>query len=89
MRAGKGSVSANPSRDWLVLLALTLLAIVISSVWNIMFFSDVLSGKMTTPLGEEIATDTSNVEKVDRLFGERAEEASRYRNEYRFVDPSR
>lgn len=79
----------HPARDWFyVLLAATIL-IACSIAWNIWLLRSVEAGGT---IGDEVVEvesfDESPIESVRALFESRKEEQMRYRQEYRFVDPS-
>jgi len=78
----------RPSRDWLILLSISFVILLGSVVWNLWTFSQVTKGDA---VGNETApsgTDTSVIDSATRLFEERRTEEAKYKNEYRFVDPS-
>lgn len=88
---GKGGVKhLSPSRDWLVILALALAALIASVAWNAWFFFIAL-GEDAAPQAPaaEHSLDTSSIEKARALFEKRAAEEEKYRSEYRFNDPSK
>lgn len=79
----------RPSRDWLLLLALFVVLLLISVGWNLWTFTKVTAGGAigaSVPVQEP---GTPAVDSVTKLFEARALEEARYKNEYRFVDPSR
>lgn len=81
--------SIRPVRDWFVLLAIALTILVLSLGYHMWLFIRVLQGEQ---IGEAQTTnpyDLSALEQVDAVFSERAAEEARYKNDYRFVDPSR
>lgn len=85
-----GSKHLNPSRDWLVLVAIALAAFIGSIAWNTWFFFIALDQNVpadAVPVAE--APATNSLEKAQALFEAKAKELERYRNEYRFIDPSR
>ncbi|HRH24318.1 MAG TPA: hypothetical protein PK109_01885 [Candidatus Paceibacterota bacterium] len=85
-----GTKHLDPTRDWLLLLALVIIALIASVVWNAWFFFIALEEESTSQSAPVEATpDTNSVEKAQALFELRAAEEARYRNEYRFIDPSR
>ena len=86
----KGDARPHPSRDWLVLLSLFLLLLAVSVAWNVWFFATVLEGEeVVTPGSEESGGGESALQRANAAFEARAVEEAKYRNEYRFVDPSR
>jgi hypothetical protein len=89
-RAKKHDHTTNPTRDWLILLVLSLVALIASVIWNLWFFSEALSDKGSTAPTTTSNEDTSDsVERAKARFEARALEEGRYRSDYRFVDPSR
>lgn len=86
----EGAKHLNPARDWLLLLAISALALIASIGWNAWFFFATLAGEPAVGSVEtEQKPETSSVEKAQVLFELRATEAERYRSEYRFNDPSK
>ena len=80
----------HPTRDWFMLLGGTALLIGVTAGWNAWVYVD--STTRTAAPRESAAVpsfDTSVVGAVQSAFAVRAEESSRYRTTYRFVDPSR
>lgn len=80
----------RPTRDWFVLLSIASLLVVVSVVWNVFLLvrierGEAIDGSTPTPT----AFDNKPIEAVKQVFLERAEEERRFRQEYRFVDPSR
>jgi hypothetical protein len=77
----------RPVRDWLVLLALFVLALFGSLVWNLWLFAEVTQGEQ---IGNASSTPPVEIklDQVTKLFQDRADERARYTGEYRFVDPS-
>ena len=79
----------RPMRDWLVLLALTLVLLLLSVGWNLLTFKKVTEGEPLDAGAAPLPLREAPVGKVEALFEQRAIEAERYLTEYRFVDPSR
>lgn len=84
------SAQPNPDRDWLLLLACTLIILIGLSMWNISVFDGVTNAEIedntatTTP-----AFDRTSLDVVKRLFAERNAMQSLYLDgSYRFTDPS-
>lgn len=77
----------RPARDWLVLLAIFMLALAISVTYNLLTFSHVTRGQL---IGNSNVTTPTQIklDQVKNLFDQRAAERGRYTSEYRFVDPS-
>lgn len=80
----------KPSRDWFILLILAFLILIGSIGWNVWEFIRITNGEAagTTTAGMK-GPDIGIVEQVRNVFTTRAAEEQRYRNEYRFVDPSK
>lgn len=80
----------HPSRDWLILLGVSLAMLIGFALWSTWVFME-----GADPSAEQAATSTAPtlsprlLEDTNALFERRAEEEARYRGEYRFVDPSR
>jgi hypothetical protein len=90
LRSTHEGVAANPTRDWLLLLALVFASLAASIAWNVWFLSEVLSGGEGQAARTQVqSTDTSALEQARAVFEARALEETRYRSEYHFVDPSR
>ena len=79
----------RPARDWFLMLLVSALLFAGSVGWNVWLFRSVEQGAV---IGESstgrTGLDERSVEPVRRVFESRQEEQKRYRNEYRFVDPS-
>lgn len=79
----------RPARDWFLMLLIAVLLVAGSIGWNFWLFQSVEQGAV---IGESstgrTGLDERSVEPVRRVFESRQEEQNRYRNEYRFVDPS-
>lgn len=86
----KGATRLNPQRDWIVVLIGGLILILSSVWWNTWFFFSTLhdASVVLTPVHEE-NIDTAVIEKAKVFFETRAQEAQRYKTEYRFIDPSK
>lgn len=78
----------RPSRDWLLLLALALICLLVSVGWNLWTFDTVTEGGAVGADAPVQEPGTASLDSVTRLFEARALEEARYKNEYRFVDPS-
>lgn len=79
----------EPARDWFYVLLAASVLVALSIAWNIWLLRSVEAGGT---IGDESAVvesfDESSIESVRTLFRAREEEQLRYRQEYRFVDPS-
>lgn len=79
----------RPARDWFALLVASLVLIILSAAWNAWVFLEVRNrDRALTETPQSEGSMESSVRQVEILFVERAAEASRYRGEYEFVDPS-
>lgn len=80
----------HPARDWFYLLLAMTLLVAFSIGWNIWLLKSVEKGGT---IGDESTTvesfDEAPIESVRAVFEERRTEQLQYRQEYRFVDPSR
>jgi len=79
---------ADPARDWLMLITLTTLALSVSVLWNVWFFSRVVTNETATFSAPE-TFDVYESGAVQQLFEERATTREEYRTRYPFIDPSR
>lgn len=78
----------HPARDWFILLASALMLVIASVAWNIFLLTKVERGEA---IGDEMPQTTfeaAPIDKVQEVFESRKEEELRYRQQYRFVDPS-
>ncbi len=78
----------NPSRDWLMLLAVALLLLAGSVAWNAWYFSQIEDGAPTASEGGE-ALEAYPAGLVQEIFAARATTSAAYRSIYPFIDPSR
>ncbi len=79
----------RPERDWLLLLLVAVLLVVLSVAWNFWLFRSIEQGASLGESGTGRAgLDERSVEPVREVFQSREVEQGRFRNEYRFVDPS-
>lgn len=80
----------RPARDWFVLLVGASLLVVVSVVWNVFLLIRIERGEaIDGSVPAASAFDSKPIEAVQEVFLKRAEEERRFRQEYRFVDPSR
>lgn len=79
----------HPARDWFYLLVAMTVLVALSIGWNLWLLRSVEKGGT---IGDENATvesfDEAPIESVRAVFEQRRTEQLRYRQEYRFVDPS-
>ncbi|MDB5264939.1 MAG: hypothetical protein JWN64_510 [Parcubacteria group bacterium] len=81
----------RPSRDWSWLLAAAGVLLLASALWNAWQFIRIGQGEV---VGNDAATapvleTASSLEVASTTFRGRLKEELRYKNEYRFVDPSK
>ena len=79
----------HPARDWFVLLFVTVTLLIVSVLWNFWLLKSVEEGGTIGNEAPPPAFDAAPIESVRTLFEARAEEKTRFRQEYQFVDPSR
>lgn len=79
----------RPERDWFVLLAVAAVLVLASAAWNLWLFAKVEQGYALDADAVPATFDAAPIESVRAVFEERRAEELRYRQEYRFVDPSR
>lgn len=80
----------RPVRDWFMLIVLSSILFIGSLAWNTWFFIRATNGDVAADAGAiEPEVKKNVVESVRALFIERAAEEARYKNEHRFVDPSK
>lgn len=79
----------RPARDWFVLLSITIILLIVSVLWNLWLLKSVERGGTIGNEAPPPAFDAAPIEAVRTLFQSRSEEEARFRQEYRFVDPSR
>ncbi len=80
----------HPTRDWLVLLFLSLVLLAVGAVWNVWLFSQLQEGKSLGEVPVSTTTKVSNsLQGVQRVFQQRANEENLYQQQYHFLDPSR
>ncbi len=77
----------RPARDWFALLSIATFLIVLSIGWNLWLLRSVERGRV---IGNEAppAFDATPIEEIRAVFESRALEELKYRQQYRFVDPS-
>lgn len=79
----------HPARDWFYLLVVMTVLIALSIGWNVWLLRSVEKGGTIGDESVEIESfDEAPIESVRAVFEERRTEQLRYRQEYRFVDPS-
>lgn len=79
----------RPARDWFVLLSITIVLLIASVLWNLWLLKSVEQGGTIGNEAPPPAFDAAPIESVRTLFESRSAEEARFRQEYRFVDPSR
>ena len=78
----------HPARDWFALLSFALLLIGVSVGWNIWLLDKVERGEAISTDVKPASIESAPVDKVEEVFKTRKEEEQKYRQTYRFVDPS-
>ncbi|MBI4088594.1 hypothetical protein HY415_00680 [Candidatus Kaiserbacteria bacterium] len=81
----------NPTRDWLVLLIFSAIALAGIVAWNVWAFQTVAGGGVIgAPVtGAPQAFNPSSLDTVRAVFESRAAEEAKYRTgAYRYADPS-
>jgi len=89
-RARRGA-REDPSRDWLVLLTFSLIALAGIIVWNIWAFDTVAGGgAIGTPAKVALSTSKrASLDAIRAIFESRAAEQAKYSSgAYRYADPS-
>ncbi len=78
----------QPARDWFIMLTLSLIALVVSVLWNVFFFTSALNDQ-AAPASDASPTTggRSALPALEELFDARAADAIRFENAS-FVDPS-
>ncbi|HEY0979297.1 MAG TPA: hypothetical protein VGE23_00420 [Candidatus Paceibacterota bacterium] len=79
----------HPTRDWFLLLSLATALIVASVAWNLWLLKSVERGGVIGSEQAPATFDAAPIESARAVFEARRGEELRYRQEYRFVDPSR
>ena len=79
----------HPTRDWLILLVVTLALLGGSVAWNVWFFGTMAQAEVAVPAGGENALETYPAGTIQEVFGKRGGMETSYRSVFRFVDPSR
>lgn len=89
-RMFRAGTHTYPARDWHILVAVTVVLIGVSAAWQTWTYVQVTAvGGAETGVTTKPAFDAETVNAAEQMFLKRTEEANRYRNVYRFVDPSR
>lgn len=79
----------HPTRDWFYMLLIAVMLVALSIGWNTWLLRSVEAGGTIGDETIEVESfDDSPIESVRALFEAREQEQLRYRQEYRFVDPS-
>ncbi len=80
----------RPSRDWFALLSVATFLVCVSIAWNVWLLRSVEEGgTFGEGAGSTESFDETPIESVRAVFQSRVGEQQRFRQEYRFVDPSR
>lgn len=82
----------RPMRDWFILLALLVLLLLISVVWNAWYYESVrgeASAIDQSPTAAPVFSQAS-VTQIQAIFADRANEEAKYQDHsYTFIDPSK
>lgn len=78
----------HPGRDWFALLACAFVLMLVSAAWNLWLLKSVQAGAALGAPTEQTAFDTAPIESVRSVFESRKTEETKFKQEYRFVDPS-
>jgi hypothetical protein len=87
----RSGAKGDPVRDWLLLLALALVAFIAIVVWNVWAFDTVAQGGV---IGAPVSTappvfNRSSIDTINTVFQMRATEEAKYvTGVYRYTDPS-
>ncbi len=79
----------HAARDWFALLSVVIALLILSVLWNLWLLKGVEQGAVIGTATSTPAFDAAPIESARALFQARSEEERKYRQEYRFVDPSR
>jgi flagellar basal body-associated protein FliL len=85
----KGSGPRDPGQDWLLLLVVGIVFLVVSVVWNVWFFSSVVTEEVSQAHNASNALGTYDAGAVKEIFEARASSSEAYRSLHVFVDPVR
>lgn len=86
LKLPKGQGGTHPSRDWLVVVGLSMVLIAASVAWNATFFVSALKDE-AVPATVLEEGEASAVPVLREVFEQRAQQAARYEASV-FVDPS-
>lgn len=78
----------RPSRDWFAILTVATLLIVLSIGWNLWLLRSVERGGVIGNEAPATSFDARPIEEIRAVFESRSLEELKYRQQYRFVDPS-
>lgn len=78
----------RPSRDWFLLLTAATFLIVLSIGWNLWLLRSVEEGGVIGNEAPASSFDARPIEEIRAVFESRSLEELKYRQQYRFVDPS-
>jgi len=85
----KGEGRANPQRDWLTLLAITLTALLICSLWSYYLFMHAVNSPAETDASAQAQNaGTVSLSTVEKIFSDRQARREAYTTQP-FVDPSK
>lgn len=94
LRRARRAARADPARDWLILLVLSVMALAGIIVWNARAFEIVAGGGAIGGAPAETTPSTmlnrASLDAVRAIFADRAAEEAKYTTgTYRYADPSR
>jgi hypothetical protein len=91
LRRIRSGTLADPVRDWLILLALSLVALLGIIIWNVWAFDTVAQGGVIGPAPTSAAPafDRSSIDAINNVFQMRSTEEAKYvTGVYSYSDPS-
>lgn len=93
LERARRAARANPARDWLALITLSVIVLAGIVVWNIWAFETVVGGgaigAAPSKTAPSMMPDRASLDAIRALFEERAAEKANYANgAYRYADPS-
>jgi len=79
----------KPARDWFVLLSLATALVALSVAWNLWLMRDAERGALIGNEAPSTSFDAAPIESTRAVFEARKLEEFKFKQQYRFVDPSR
>lgn len=87
-KRSRGGLQLDPMRDWLFVLAASLLLLTVSGIWNTFFFVSLVETEEYSETRSVVVREEANkIEEVRALFTQRAELLQALQSTS-FVDPS-